>query len=187
MKIASTARDVYQFVENFQSTEIWLLLEDIRNTRKKVDRINSHSSVVFSYDELAFVHSYAAECDSVGSGLSPLVAKLTRKDRIKSRTVDSVRVAYHRVTEKNEIQNLLAKAAKLNDLHERPRGRLERVLNKTAANNREFQFSSIMAMIDRLGKRGFGLEISTGEVLDKSRELLRQQLTVEHRVADLVK
>ncbi|KAJ8125002.1 hypothetical protein O1611_g8638 [Lasiodiplodia mahajangana] len=158
INIVSTARDVYQCVESFQSTEIRLLLEDIRNTSNEVGRLSGQSSVWLCHDELA-IRSYSAECDSVAAELSSLAAKLTRNDGAKSRTLDGVR-----------------------DLDKNVRQRLERVLNKQVDMAREGQFCSIMAIIDRLDKRGFDLEVSTAKVLDKSRELLRQQLTTDHRV-----
>ncbi|KAK8098842.1 uncharacterized protein PG998_012083 [Apiospora kogelbergensis] len=180
IKIASSARDVYQCAENFQTREIRLLLEDIKQTGEEVAKL-PHGAL--SDDELA-ICKYSEECNSIAAELDVLAAKLSKKDGTKSRTLDSMRIAIYNHRKRNEIQELVTR---LNRVDGRLRTKLQKVLRQEAGTEDDETWSRVMAAVERVDVKAGILDFTQGHVLEKAAQTLKAQLRTEALVGDLVK
>lgn len=180
VKIASTARDVYQCVENLQTREIRLLLDDIRQTGAEVSKLPGGT---LSEDEAA-ICEYSDECNAIAVELDALAAKLARREGAKSRAFDSVRISWHSHTKKSEIQDLVAR---LNRIDGRLRRRLEKVLHRQAGLENEDRWSSVMAAIERLDLKAGTMDIAHENLLETAAQTLKNQLKTERVVGELVR
>ncbi|KAH8821508.1 hypothetical protein F5884DRAFT_745824 [Xylogone sp. PMI_703] len=167
--ILSTIKEVYEAGQTIQVRHIQLLLEDVKNLSDQIKRFGPGS---LSKDELA-ICEYSADCDNIASKLNSIVEKLSARDHARSKTLEGMRVAYHTVTKKNEIQKLVQT---LNDLDYRLRTRLENVLKRKGAEAEEHQLSSIVKMIDRLDRAGQTLGIDMAKDLDLLRTTIMSEL-----------
>ncbi|KAK8873453.1 hypothetical protein PGQ11_003967 [Apiospora arundinis] len=181
IKIASTARDVHQgsVSLNLQTREIRLLLDDVRQTSTAVSKLPRGT---LSGDELV-ICDYSEECYAIATDLETIAAKLAKREGAKSRTLDSVRIAYHSVTKKNEIQDLLTRLSRVD---ERLRTRLDKVLHREAGLENEDRWSSVMAAIERLDLKAESMDISHGNLLETAAQNLRTQLNTEALMSGLV-
>ncbi|KAK8005679.1 hypothetical protein PG990_011716 [Apiospora arundinis] len=172
IKIASTARDLYQCAESFQARDIRLLLEEIKSTSAEVANIPPGA---LSGDELA-ICEYSAECASIVAELEALAAKITKSGSAKSKALDSMRIAYHNVTKKNEIQELMKR---LNEMDQRLKVRLQRILTRHTNEEHKHQWSGIMSTVERLEQAAGRLEVGNAVSLKASAQILQSQLRTE--------
>ncbi|KAK7946434.1 uncharacterized protein PG986_010755 [Apiospora aurea] len=180
VKIALTAKDVYQCVDNLQTKEIRLLLDDIKQTGADVSKLPQGT---LSEDELA-ICEYSDECNAIAAELDALAAKFARRDGAKSRTLDSVRISWHSHTKKNEVRDLVTR---LNRIDERLRTRFEKVLHRQAGLENEDRWSSVMLAIERLDLKTESMNSTQGNLLESAAQTLKGQLRTEKYVAELVK
>ncbi|KAK7916946.1 hypothetical protein PG985_010554 [Apiospora marii] len=176
LKIALTAKDVYQCVENLQTREIRLLLDDIKHTGANVAKLPRG---VLSRDEVA-ICEYSDECNKIAAELDALAAKFARRDGAKSSALDSFRISWHSHTKKNEVQGLVDR---LRRVDERLRARFDAVLQRQAGLENEARWSSVMLAIERLDVKAGTMQ---GIVLDSAARTLRSQLNTKEAVADSV-
>ncbi|KAK6840111.1 hypothetical protein PG987_005977 [Apiospora arundinis] len=180
VKIASTARDVYQCAESFQTREVRLLLEDMKRTSEEVSKLPQGA---LSDDEWAICR-YSKECDAIAAELKKLADKLAKRDGARSRTLDSVRIAIHSHRKKNEIKDLVTR---LNRVDGRLRVKLQKVLRYQAGIERDDEWSRVMAAIERLDLKAGSMNITQDNILEKAAQTLKGQLRTEALVGDLVK
>ncbi|KAK8067801.1 hypothetical protein PG996_006913 [Apiospora saccharicola] len=180
VRIASTARDVYQCVENLQTREIRLLLDDIKQSGSEISKLPRGA---LSEDELA-ICEYSDECNAISVELEALAAKLARRDAAKYRAFDSVRISWYSHTKKNEIQDLVAR---LHRIDSRLRAWFEKVLHRQAGLENEDRWSSVMAAIERLDLKAGTMDIAQKNVLESAAQTLKNQLKTETVVAELVR
>ncbi|KAK8070775.1 hypothetical protein PG997_010978 [Apiospora hydei] len=180
VKIALTAKDVYQCVDNLQTKEIRLLLDDIKQTGADVSKLPQGT---LSEDELA-ICEYSDECNAIASELDALAAKFARRDGAKSRTLDSVRISWHSHTKKNEVRDLVTR---LNRIDERLRTRFEKVLHRQAGLENEDRWSSVMLAIESLDLKTENMNSTQDNLLESAAHTLKGQLRTEKYVAELVK
>lgn len=179
VKIASTGKDVYQCVENLQTRELRLLLDDIKQTRTEISKLRR---VTLSEHEVA-ICEYSDEWNAIAAELEALAIKFARRDGAKSRAFDSVRISWHSHTKKNEIQELVAR---LNWIDGRLRARFEKVLHRQAGLENEDRWSSVMAVIERLDLKAEAMDISHETLLETAAQTLKNKLKNETLVAELV-
>ncbi|KAK8023927.1 hypothetical protein PG993_011993 [Apiospora rasikravindrae] len=180
VKIALTAKDVYQCVDDLQTKEIRLLLEDIKQTGADVSKLPQGT---LSEDELA-ICEYSDECNAIAAELDALAAKFAKRDGAKSRTLDSVRISWHSHTKKNEVRDLVTR---LNRIDERLRARFEKVLHRQAGLENEDRWSSVMLAIERLDLKTESMNSTQENLLEAAAQALKDQLRTEKHVAELVK
>lgn len=184
--ILSSAKEVYEDGKGLtsQMRHVQLLLEDIRNTRDGIEkRLANTTPLSLSNDEIA-IQNYSTECDAIAARLGEMLEKLRVRDGAKSRRLESLRVSVYSMARKSEVQRLVEQ---LEDLDRRLRMRLQKVLDKEAAEREAHDqedmenititgFSSVVVMIDGLDKMNQRLGLQMGQAFDTLRLQLLQEI-----------
>ncbi|KAK7973803.1 hypothetical protein PG989_015651 [Apiospora arundinis] len=175
IKIASTARDL-EFPGARHQAAVGRDQEHERGGRQYTPRGSFG-------DELA-ICEYSAECASIVAELEALAAKITKSGSAKSKALDSMRIAYHNVTKKNEIQELMKR---LNEMDQRLKVRLQRILTRHTNEEHKHQWSGIMSTVERLEQAAGRLEVGNAVSLKASAQILQSQLRTEASLGGLIR
>ncbi len=170
-KIILLSKEIYESSDGSTRAvaNLRLLLEDLRTTTDEVKLLPASS---LSPDEKA-LQFYLEECQNIASQLTVLIGKLTAQAGTKSRTLESMRVAFQSVAKKGEIEKM---KSQLLDLDRRVRIRLRKILDKSSTDGQERRYSSVVARLDRLDENYVRMDAVLSARFENLRRSLSDQI-----------